>query len=181
MLKLLIDSQTNLTYISSMIYLGIDPGLDGGLSSVGNVTSTNGIPCIVRDKGKGSKREYNLAAMRELLKDYLRVGLPLFCLIENVHAMPAQGVTSMFSMGFGLGAWHGLLTALEIPFETVTPQRWKKAMLDGTGKDKEASRLRALSLFPVFSDKLKLKKDEGKAEALLIAEYARRHYNGDNR
>ena len=168
-----------------MIYLGIDPGFNGALAAVGDVTAVHSTPCLVRDKGKGTKREYNVSHMRELLKDYKRTGVNLRCSLEAVHAMPAkfktkgverrQGVTSMFNMGFGFGIWQGLLAGLEIPYELITPQRWKKAMLDGTGKDKEASRLKALQLFPSLEKELRFKKDEGRAEALLLAEYLKRY------
>ena len=161
-----------------MIFIGIDPGLNGGLATVGSTLSVCDVPTLTRKKAKGIKREYNISDMREILKNYKRTGICLICYLEAVHAMPGQGVTGMFSMGQGFGIWQGLLAGLEIPFEFVTPQRWKKAMLDGTGKDKEASRLKALQMFPTLADKLKLKKDEGKAEALLIAEYGRRLYNG---
>lgn len=125
-------------------------------------------------KGRGSgKREYDLAAMaaflryqKELTMGYLKVGL------ESVHAMPMQGVTSMFSMGRGLGIWQGLLAAFEIPYTMITPQRWKKTLMDGMPKGKESSIVRAKQLFP--GAELTLKKHHNRADALLIAEYLRR-------
>lgn len=162
-----------------MIYIGIDPGLDGAIACVGTTTAVRSVPTLFRKKAKGVKREYNIAEIIEMLRDFTGTTYPpedCLCAIEAVHAMPKQGVTSMFSMGYGLGIWHTALAALKVPFEPVTPQLWKKTMLNGTGKDKEASRLKALQLFPTLSEQLKLKKDEGKAEALLIAEFLRRNH-----
>ena len=164
-----------------MIYIGIDPGLDGALAYI----STGGDPEDVRVydtptlvvQGKNShRRVYNLARMHQILSGIIgdKPSLRLDAYIENVHAMPGQGVRSMFTMGFGLGAWHGLLAALQIPYYPVTPQRWKKTVLDGMGHDKDASRAQAVRLFPFVADQLARKKDDGRADALLIAEYGRR-------
>ena len=94
--------------------------------------------------------------------------------LEKVHSMPGQGVRSMFSMGEGYGIWKGIITALGYPLHLITPQEWKKEMMGGMGKEKDASRLKAMQLFPKIADQLQLKKDHGKADALLIAEYLRR-------
>jgi len=167
-----------------MIFIGIDPGLDGAVACIDDIDERTGFikidhaPTLTRKKGKGSKREYNVALMSELLIEINDKFIRTFCTIEAVHAMPSQGVTSMFSMGYGFGLWVGILANLKIPLQFVTPQARKKTMLDGTGKDKEASRLKAIQLFPQAADQLSLKKDEGKAEALLIAEYGRRLYRG---
>jgi crossover junction endodeoxyribonuclease RuvC len=100
---------------------------------------------------------------------------PLTVGLELVHAMPGQGVTSMFSMGRGVGIWEGILAGLRIPFDTVTPQAWKKLLLGkGAGDDKNASILRAQALIPGAAEYLSRAKDDGRAEAMLIAEYFRR-------
>ncbi|MFM6207166.1 hypothetical protein, partial [Planktothrix sp.] len=93
-------------------------------------------------------------------------------ILESVHAMPGQGVSSMFSFGLGYGVWLGIVAALNVPIEFVTPQAWKKYY--SLGPDKEASRVKALQLFPSQASELKLKKHHGRAEALLLAEYLRR-------
>lgn len=167
-----------------MNFIGIDPGLNGGFALIVGSNATTirvyDIPTLIRQKGKGKKREYNISQLCSLLRLQTQ-NIPrdhLFACLEFVHAMPMQGTVSMFSMGQGFGIWQALLAALEISYELTTPQRWKKVMLNGTGKDKEVSRLKALQMFPSLADQLKLKKDEGKAEALLIAEYGRRLYNG---
>lgn len=70
--------------------------------------------------------------------------------------------------------WKGIIAAYRLPLELPSPQRWKKEMMADMGKDKDASRLRAIQLFPVVANRLDRKKDDGRAEALLLAEYGRR-------
>jgi crossover junction endodeoxyribonuclease RuvC len=120
----------------------------------------------------GKKNDYLIAKMVEFLSywnaDDAIVGL------EKVHAMPKQGVTSMWSMGRGTGIWEGILYALRLRFVMIPPQRWKKVLLDGMPKDKGASIVVVKRLFPEVN--LFLKKHHNKADALLIAEYLRRTY-----
>jgi len=160
------------------IFVGIDPGLDGAVAALyadGSVESLRDTPTLTVVSGKKKKREYDTASMASMLywdKDYFK---PIIGL-ESVHAMPGQGVVSMFSMGRGLGIWEGIISAYIYSHTKITPQRWKKALLDGMGKDKDASRLRAIQLFP--DQPLVLKKHHGRAEALLIAHYIMRSSPG---
>jgi crossover junction endodeoxyribonuclease RuvC len=87
--------------------------------------------------------------------------------IEQVHAMPGQGVTSMFNFGANYGAIGGALGALGIPVHTVTPGKWKKTA--GLNADKGASRQRARELWPAQADQFARVKDDGRAEACLVA------------
>ena len=156
-----------------MIFLGIDPGLDGALASIASLVTLVDTPTLtVAGKGGGHRREYNVHAMATSLCAFS--GGRAFALVELVHAMPGQGVRSMFTMGRGLGVWEGLLAGLGIPFAFVTPQRWKKSLMDGMGQDKDAARLTAIRLFPEVAGQFARKKDHGRADAILIAEYARR-------
>ena len=91
---------------------------------------------------------------------------------EQVHSMPQEGVSSSFSFGRGVGQWEGIISALQLPIEYVTPQVWKKAL--GLGHDKNASILKAQQLLPAAAPFLTLVKHDGRAEACLIAEYFRR-------
>ena len=103
---------------------------------------------------------------------------PLRCVLEKVNAMPGQGVVSMFNFGQNYGFIQGVLKAHEIPYELVTPQKWKKEF--SCTSDKNTSIEVCKRLFPNVSLKAtdRCKKDhDGIAEALLIAEYGRRHYN----
>jgi crossover junction endodeoxyribonuclease RuvC len=166
-----------------VIYLGIDPGLDGALAYIKfcgdhvqpHVEVVDTPTVTVKRTGGRKKREYDLAAMSKTLS---ALAIPrhheMRAVIEKVHAMPGQGVASMFSMGYGCGLWEGLLSGLGIPYERVAPQRWQKLMLADEGKGKDAARLQAQRLFPQYAHLFARKKDDGRADALLIAEYGRR-------
>lgn len=152
--------------------IGIDPGLDGAVAVLtGADLVLFDTPTLNVKGASGNRREYHLNAMAGFLRMYAARATAY---IENVHAMPGQGVRSMFTMGLGLGAWMGILAGLEIPVTRVTPQRWKGVMLDGMGKDKDAGRLRAMQLRPNDASRFERKKDDGRADAYLIAEYGRR-------
>ena len=155
-----------------MIYVGIDPGLGGAVAVIGpgHYVRLYDVPILMLTK----KREYDLASMVSIFSAFsLEVSLgQVHVALELVHAMPGQGVTSMFTFGRGTGLWEGILAGLGLPYTKITPQRWKKAMLDGMPKEKDASVVRAKQLFPGAD--LRLKKHHGRADALLIAEYLRR-------
>jgi crossover junction endodeoxyribonuclease RuvC len=156
-----------------MIYIGIDPGLDGALAIFESVVEgvVYDTPTLTVKGVRGNRREYALRRMSLWLAPHTNNAVAY---IENVHAMPGQGVRSMFTMGYGVGAWEGILAALGIIYTRVTPQRWKAAMLDGMGKDKDASRMRAMQLWPSRAGLFERKRDDGRADAMLIAEYCRR-------
>jgi crossover junction endodeoxyribonuclease RuvC len=158
-------------------YLGIDPGSKGALGMIqskatGHKISTFDVP-MIRSTKKGVKDSYDIAGMVKLLEDAKATG-PCQAFIEDVHAMPGQGVTSMFNFGKGFGIWLGILAALKIPYTLVSPVRWKKAMLADMRQDKAASRLRAQQLWPEATEQFSLVKHDGRAEALLLAEYGSR-------
>jgi crossover junction endodeoxyribonuclease RuvC len=159
------------------IYIGIDPGLSGAIAVIdehGKVVSLNDTPTLAVKKGKGTKHVYVESAMATLLEGGLRHDS--IVILENVHAFPGQGVTSMFSLGVGVGIWRGIIAALKLPVEFVEPAVWKRAMGIPTGSDKSVSIVHAAQLFPGAD--LKRKKDHGRADALLIAEYSRRKREG---
>jgi len=160
-----------------MIYLGIDPGVTGALAEIDDDGANAKVwdtPTLNVKSGKKTKTEYSATAMAQMLSQY--AGMPLVMVaLESVHAMPEQGVSSSFSFGRGLGLWEGILSAYKIPFMKIAPQRWKGSLLDGMGKEKDASRLQAQSLFPRVD--LSLKKHHGRGDALLLAEYLRRTHS----
>ncbi len=153
-----------------MDYIGIDPGMTGAFA----IISDDGInivvdtPILQVGSGKKIRREYNVRGMADMLKTYTGEAI---IGIESVHSMPDQGVASSFNFGKGFGIWLGIIGMRHFPYHLIPPQRWKKTMLDGMGKEKDASRLRAIQLFPHVS--LALKKHHGRAEALLIAYYTK--------
>ena len=93
--------------------------------------------------------------------------------VEHVTAMPGQGVTSMFNFGQSFGVIKGICSAMQLPVHFVRPSKWKK-YFNLINSSKDASRSRAIEIFPKVSDKLKRKKDSNKADAILIASY---YYN----
>ena len=164
-----------------MIIIGIDPGLDGAIAAIDTnqtFAAVFDMPTLELKSGKKRKRTIDCHNVVKILTD-LSDGEHCRAFLELVHSMPGQGVRSMFTMGQTFGALKMALTALKIPFEEVTPQRWKKEILHGTMKDKDASRYKAQQLFP--SVELSRKKDHNRADALLIAEFGRRLLVNDSR
>ena len=151
-----------------MKIVGIDPGLSGALACIGRQTLlVRPMPVIKLTKGQ------DLDGAE--IKNFLIMEQPNLVVIEQVNAMPGQGVTSMFNFGKSFGRLMGICEGLEIPYELVRPQAWKKSM--GIGGDKSSAIQKAKQLFPAVSllPTPRCKKDhDGMAEALLLAEYGRR-------
>jgi crossover junction endodeoxyribonuclease RuvC len=160
-----------------MIYIGIDPGLNGAVGVLNTHNGTQHVfdtPTMVVS-GVKDKRVYHTGAMSQLLYPYRGFSAEdVLVVLESVHSMPKQGVASSFSFGQGLGMWQGIIAAYGLPLEMPSPQRWKKEILADQGKDKDASRFKAAQLFPALSSQLARVKDDGRAEAILMAEYGRR-------
>ena len=91
-------------------------------------------------------------------------------IIEQVSAMPGQGVTSMFNFGQSYGILKGICSAMQLPMYFVRPAKWKK-YFNLINSEKDASRTKAIEIFPYFSENLSKKKDPNKADAILIASY----------
>ena len=91
-------------------------------------------------------------------------------IIEQVSAMPGQGVTSMFNFGQSFGILKGICSAMQLPMYFVRPAKWKK-YFGLINSEKDASRTRAIEIFPYFSSELSKKKDSNKADAILIASF----------
>lgn len=173
----------------TVIHVGIDPGKGGAVAfCVDDMWHVYDCPLVEtstktrtnKTTGKKTttvKKESSPVLMAKLFRDVLEAverSNPRFVVhVEKVSAMPGQGVTSMFSFGRNFGQWEGVIASLGCEVHYVTPQRWKKAMLAGQPKGKEIARMRALQLFPYLADHLKRKKDDGRAEALLIGEHGR--------
>ena len=158
-----------------MIFIGIDPGKSGAVAVLDGDTERFGRSVFPTPT---DGKEYNEAAMLALLEEY---DMAKLCAIEKTQAMPGQGSTSMHSIGYGAGLWHMALTACRIPFQVVSPRVWQKVMHAGIGGDdlKAKSIIAAKRLFPLVSLKRTERSkidDHNMAEALLLAEYARRVY-----
>lgn len=167
------------------VFIGIDPGLSGAVAFLPGFDGPDGMVARVEDTpimnvGDDDKvrRKYNTAAMAALLRPYSS-STDVTVILEAVHSMPKQGVASSFTFGEGLGMWKGIIAALGLPLVMVTPQRWKKEMLADQGKDKSASRYKAIQLFPALADRFSRVKDDGRAEATLMAAYGRQLRKGN--
>ena len=166
-----------------MIFLGIDPGLTGALAVLDSETKAISFfdtPTVQIKVGKKIKNQQDVYAIVSLLRSIVD-GKDVMAVIEKVNAMPGvgadgarqtMGATSAFNFGMGYGQWLGILAALQIPHQQVHPRTWKTAMMADMGKEKDASRVKAMQLFPYTANDLTRKKDHGRADALLIAAWA---------
>jgi len=167
------------------IYVAIDPGLYGAVAVVGHNGKFLGLfdtPITQIKRGKKNRRVYLAASMAAIIRrviDKYKLQSIKVCL-EQVNAMPGEGAVGAFTFGRGVGLWEGIAAGLGLPIESVTSQVWKKAILKKPGKDKGASILKAQQLFPAAAEKLTRKRDDGRADALLIAEYFRRQAVGEH-
>lgn len=141
-----------------MSYLGIDPGVSGGLALVSN----------------GAAEAVKMPATEADCLQWLeeRRAKVTHALIEKVHSRPGQGVSSTFKFGKNYGLLRGLLVALRIPFEEVAPGKWQRALGCLSGGDKNVTKAKAQQLFPA------LRVTHATADALLIAEHCRRTRGG---
>ena len=153
-----------------MKIIGIDPGLSGAIAVLENnkVLSIFEIP--VMSEGKKNKRQLNSAQLVKLLKDNISENEEVSVVVEQVNAMPGQGVTSMFNFGQSFGILKGICSAMHLPVYYVRPAKWKK-YFNLINSEKDASRTRAIEIFPYFSSQLSKKKDNNKADAILIASF----------
>ncbi len=158
-----------------MYIIGIDPGISGAVCFFKDGEIIDVIEMPTMAEGKKNKKQVNGNQLFNEIKSYLRDirSEDVSVVVEHVTAMPGQGVTSMFNFGQSFGVIKGISSAMQLPIHYVRPAKWKKYFnLINTTKD--ASRSRAIEIFPKFSDKLKRKKDSNKADAILIASY---YYN----
>jgi len=156
-----------------MIWLGVDPGLDGAIGVLrdDDTLAVHDIPTL--KVGSAGKRVVDHAALATLLDGMHRDAAPQLAAIEAVASSSQQGVASAFAFGDGYGILKGALAAHFVPLRFVTPVAWKRALRIPAGSDKDMSRRRASELFPRFTVLWQLKKHDGRAEAALIAWYAR--------
>lgn len=143
--------------------MGIDPGISGAVAfyfpDQRAGISAYDVPIV----GK----EINASALFDLIHQYA----PDLAVIEIVHSMPKQGVASSFNFGMSYGIAKGVVGSLHIPTINVAPTKWKKHF--GLTADKEQARALAISTWP-FSEHFRRKKDNGRAEAALLALYGAR-------
>ena len=153
-----------------MIIIGIDPGISGAISITENkkILEIYDTPTMI--DGKKNKKQINSAQVTNIIKERLNKDKDVVVVVEQVNAMPGQGVTSMFNFGQSFGVIKGICAALKLPIYFVRPTKWKKHFnLIKTNKD--ASRTKVIEAYPEISSKLHRKKDSNRADAILIALY----------
>lgn len=150
-----------------MVIIGVDPGFTGAVAiwrpAIRSLYVYD-MPVLPNAKGK---TELDLHSLFDLLAP--EDDTPHLAVVEQVHAMRGQGVTSMFRFGQGYGAIQMGLAAHRLPVQYVTPSKWKAHF--GLTRDKGVSRGMAMQRFPEYAEKFKRVKDDGRAEAALIALY----------
>src|SRR5262249_15096649 len=148
--------------VTGKLVLGVDPGIRGGLTLVaeGRIIDTIDLPVI----GVGAKERIDVHAIRT----WVEMHRPDHAVIERAQAMPKQGASSGFKYGRAVGAIEAVIALCGVPLTIIEPTAWKKHH-GLRGGDKEASRQRALQIFPAAHALLARKKDHGRAEAALIA------------
>jgi len=163
-----------------MLIIGIDPGISGSICFLDNGKILDVIEMPIMTDGKKNKKQVNGSQVyneinkriKQFEKNQIRV------VIEHVSAMPGQGVTSMFNFGQSFGILKGICTAMQLPMYFVRPAKWKK-YFNLLNSEKDASRTRAIEIFPYFSSQLSRKKDSNKADAILIASFYHETYKID--
>ena len=153
-----------------MRIIGIDPGLSGGIAVLEDNKIKEIFDMPVMSDGKKNKRQLNSALLAQLVKDNLRDSGDTVIIVEQVNAMPGQGVTSMFYFGQSFGAIKGICAALGLPIFFVRPAKWKKHF-ELINSSKDASRTKVIEMYPSIAEKLSKKKDVNKSDAILIALY----------
>jgi len=164
-----------------MLIIGIDPGITGSICFFedGKIIDVVEMPNMA--EGKKNKRQVNGAQIyheiykriKNLEKKDIKV------VIEQVAAMPGQGVTSMFNFGQSFGVLKGICAAMQIPMYFVRPAKWKK-YFNLINSEKDASRTKAIEIFPHFSTQLSRKKDSNKADAILISSFFYETYKSED-
>ena len=155
-----------------MLIIGIDPGISGSICFFedGKILDVINMPTMTN--GKKNKKQVNGSQIyNEISKRIKKTGdQNIRVVIEQVSAMPGQGVTSMFNFGQSFGILKGICSAMQLPMYFVRPAKWKK-YFNLINSEKDASRTRAIEIFPYFSSELSKKKDSNKADAILIANF----------
>ena len=163
-----------------MLIIGIDPGISGSICFFQDGKIIDVIEMPTMTEGKKNKKQVNGSQIfneiskkiKKLNKEEIKV------VIEQVSAMPGQGVTSMFNFGQSFGILKGICSAMQLPMYFVRPAKWKK-YFNLINSEKDASRTRVIEIFPYFSGQLTRKKDSNKADAILIASFYYETYKSE--
>ena len=153
-----------------MKIIGIDPGLSGAIAILENNKVLKVFEMPTMAEGKKNKKQLNSAQLVTLLQNNIIKNEEVSVVVEQVNAMPGQGVTSMFNFGQTFGAIKGICAALKLPIFFVRPSKWKKHF-ELINASKDASRTKVIEMYPSLSGDLSRKKDVNKSDAILIARF----------
>ena len=153
-----------------MKILGIDPGLSGAIAILEKKKVLNLFDMPVMTEGKKNKKQLNSAQLVNIIRENSIGEEEIVVVVEQVNAMPGQGVTSMFNFGQTFGAIKGVCAALNLPIFFVRPSKWKK-YFELINSSKDSSRTKVIEMYPSLSSQLAKKKDVNKSDAILIARY----------
>ena len=160
-----------------MLIIGIDPGISGAICFFENGEIKDIIEMPNMADGKKNKRQINGPQIFNEISVRIK-GIPkkdVLVVMEQVSAMPGQGVTSMFNFGQSFGVIKGVCSAMQLSMYFVRPMKWKK-YYSLIKCEKDASRTKVIEIFPYISSKLSRKKDSNKADAILIASFFHNTY-----
>jgi crossover junction endodeoxyribonuclease RuvC len=165
------------------LFIGIDPGISGALCAIDSKTrevSFWDTPVVTIRSGKTFKNTMDCHTAMRILQSLDRSD-GILVTIEKVNAMPSipgpdgvarsMGATSSFNFGMNFGMWIGICAASELPYQLVHPATWKAALMKDMGREKDASRVKAMQLYPYTAKDLARKKDHARGDALLLAHY----------
>ena len=153
-----------------MKIIGIDPGLSGAIAVMHDKKVINMYDMPVMAEGKKNKRQLNSSQLVNIIKENINEHEETIVVVEQVNAMPGQGVTSMFNFGQTFGAIKGVCAALKLPIFFVRPSKWKKHF-ELINSSKDASRTKVIEMYPTLSGQLSKKRDVNKSDAVLIAKF----------
>ena len=164
-----------------MLIIGIDPGISGSICFFEDGKILEVIEMPVMTDGKKNKKQVNGAQIYNEFSKRInkKKDNEVRVVIEQVSAMPGQGVTSMFNFGQSFGILKGICSSMQLPMFFVRPAKWKK-YFNLINSEKDASRTRAIEIFPYFSTQLSKKKDSNKADAILIASFYHETHQKDD-
>ena len=163
-----------------MLVIGIDPGISGSICFFQDGKIIDVVEMPTMTEGKKNKKQVNGSQIFNEISERIKKidKKDIRVIIEQVSAMPGQGVTSMFNFGQSFGILKGICSAMQVPMYFVRPAKWKK-YFSLINSEKDASRTKAIEIFPYFSSNLSRKKDSNKADAILIASFYYETYKID--
>ena len=164
-----------------MFIIGIDPGISGAICFFNDGKIIDVIEMPSMSEGKKNKKQVNGNQLYNEIKFHISQinQQEISVVVEHVTAMPGQGVTSMFNFGQSFGILKGICSAMQLSMYFVRPAKWKK-YFNLINSQKDASRTKAIEIFPYFSQQLSKKKDSNKADAILISSFYYETFKNDD-